>query len=415
MKAHTLHLCYFGMREPLVQTQVIPYLLEILKDDIKVSLLTFESNFYDEWTPQQIEVEREKLGAKGIDWYCLPYHKTPSVPATLWDIFCGARFAYSMIRREKVDILHTRSHVPALMAAIAKKLSSRKVKFIFDIRGFFPEEYVDAGNWKKNGLLFRAVKRVEQWLLQEADGFVVLTEKAREILFPESENKGFDKQQRPIEVIPCCVDLKRFEQVNKVSRETIRCELNVQNRFVIAYVGSLGTWYLADEMIDFLATARMEDSSVFTLILTQSDANLFRKRLLEKGFGKNDFYIAKVSPTELPRFLNASDVTLSFIKPCYSKLSSSPTKIAEYLACGLPIITNNGIGDVDDFIIADNVGVVIDDFSRHSYFEGFNKIKELMNNKDLTEHCRKSAENRFDLVKVGGAKYRNLYHRLLRG
>ncbi|MDQ6788698.1 MAG: glycosyltransferase family 4 protein, partial [Acidobacteriota bacterium] len=412
---HTLHLCYFGMREPLVQTQVIPYLLEILKDDIKVTLLTFEPNFRDEWTPRQIEAERKNLAAKGIDWYCLPYHKTPSVPATLWDIFCGARFAYKMIRREKVDVLHTRSHVPALMAAIAKRLSSRKVKFIFDIRGFFPEEYVDAGNWKKNGLLFRAVKRVEKWLLREADGFVVLTEKARRILFPESENNGFDKRQRPVEVIPCCVDLKRFEQVNDASsRDAIRRELNVPNRFVIAYVGSLGTWYLADEMADFLATAKETDASVFALILTQSDANLFRERLLEKGFGESDFYIAKVSPSQLPQSLNASDAALSFIKPCYSKLSSSPTKIAEYLACGLPIVTNGGVGDVDDFILTDNVGVVINDFSRDSYFAGFNKIKELMNNKDLTERCRKSAENRFDLVKVGGAKYRNLYRKLLK-
>ena len=39
----TLYICYFGVREPLVQTQVIPYLRELKKDGYEISLLTFES------------------------------------------------------------------------------------------------------------------------------------------------------------------------------------------------------------------------------------------------------------------------------------------------------------------------------------------------------------------------------------
>ena len=48
-------------------------------------------------------------------------------------------------------------------------------------------------------------------------------------------------------------------------------------------------------------------------------------------------------PGEVPRYLKAADVAISFIKPCYSKQSSSPTKIAEYLASGLPVVCNAGL------------------------------------------------------------------------
>ena len=51
---HTLYICYFGLRQPLVQTQVIPYLQEIAKGGIRVSLLTFEPDFGATWTADQI-------------------------------------------------------------------------------------------------------------------------------------------------------------------------------------------------------------------------------------------------------------------------------------------------------------------------------------------------------------------------
>src|SRR5262245_53291401 len=190
-----------------------------------MTLLTFEPGRKEE-NEDKIKAE---LRDQGIDWFRRRYHKRPSAIATAWDIFAGAWFIRRFIAREKPDILHGRVHVPTLMGALARKFSRRKPKLLFDIRGFFPEEYTDAGIWPENGLLYRAAKRVERWLLKEADGFVVLTEKAREILFAE-------KGPKPVEVIPCCVDLGRFEIAGEQTRMEIRERLGIGDRFVAAYV-----------------------------------------------------------------------------------------------------------------------------------------------------------------------------------
>jgi glycosyltransferase involved in cell wall biosynthesis len=401
----TLYLCYFGLREPLTQTQALPYLRELVRGGIGVHLLTFEPGGDFAWNEGEKEAWRARLESQGIQWRSLDYHKWPSLPATLYDIASGALTAVRMVRRERIDILHARGYVPAAMGALAKSLAGGKL--IFDIRGFMAEEYIDAGIWPEGGLLYRLTKRAEKKLLKVADGFVVLTEKARKILFP------YDREGRPVEVIPCCVDAERFRAVEGESREDLRREFDLEGRRAIIYVGSLGGWYLTDETAGLMAAAHREDPSTFSIVLTQSPPEMIVSRLNALGVARSDYLVNKVAPADAPRYLKAADFAVSLIKPCYSKLSSSPTKIAEYLASGLPVITNAGIGDLDDVIAEDNVGVILDAFNQESYRRALEGMKALLLDRGIADRCRESARKRFDLTSVGGARYRRLYRRVL--
>lgn len=407
--AKTLYICYFGLHEPLVQTQVIPYLRELVKGGHEVSLLTFESKVAELRSIGVAELKRE-FADQGIKWHWLRYHKWPSAPATTWDILVGTLYVAKLLRREKFDVLHGRVHIPTLMGAMAKKLSSPKPMLLFDIRGFFPEEYTDAGIWPEGGWLYRAAKRVEKWLLKEADGFVVLTEKARNILFPESLETGLDNLGRPVEVIPCCVDLSRFESANEEARRAIRLELNLGERFVAAYVGAFGGWYLTEETADFFGELKKLKPDAFAMILTQSRPDMIEPLLRERGYGTEDYLIKQVPPDDVPRYLSGADLAVSIIKPCYSKQASSPTKNAEFLACGLPIIANAGVGDVDRLIIGNRVGALIREFKPADYAAAFDAVETLG---DIGEHCREVARREFDLANLGGVRYRNIYARLL--
>jgi glycosyltransferase involved in cell wall biosynthesis len=414
--ARSLYICYFGLREPLVETQVLPYLRELIKGGNEIELLTFEPEFKRKWTATEVDEARIRLAAEGIRWHALGYHKRPSEVATAYDILRGAIEVRRIASSGSIDILHARVHVPALMAAIARKFSRKRPKLLFDIRGFVPEEYTDAGVWPDGGVLYRMTKRIERWLMRESDGFVVLTEAARRELFPESRDSGRDRFGRPVEVIPCCVDLAgRFPADVDAFRAEMRQKLSLDGRFVVAHIGALGGLYMTESIADLLAVARERDPSTLAMFLTQSDPGEIEAMLAERGFGPEDRFIARVPSADVPGYLCAADVGVSLVKATYATMSRSPTKIPEYLACGLPVIANRGVGDVDALIEGDNVGVLLASVDRPSIERGMEALTAMFADRARLRSRCVSAGSNFDLSAVAGERYRRIYRDLTSG
>jgi glycosyltransferase involved in cell wall biosynthesis len=394
----TLYLCYFGLREPLVQTQVLPYLREIAKaENLKVSLLTFEPDFKQKWTSEQIESEKQNLAAENIDWHALAYHKNPSAPATVYDVLNGARFIRKLSRIEKIDFLHARAHIPALMALVAARFT--KSRIVFDIRGLMAEEYADAGIWRENSKPFRFIKYVERKAIEKAAQIVVLTERMRAFLV---ENNL--KKRENVEVIPCCVDFSRIENAGEIAKS---------NRFELIYAGTVTGLYLLCEMGAFFQALKKQKPNAFFRILTASPPEIVREIFDELGIDKHDYAAAKVAPAEVPEYLKRAHLGVSFRKPTFSQIAASPTKIPEYLACGLPVVSNSGIGDTDALIETENVGAILNDFTEKDFANALEKIDALCLRENLAEHCFETARKYFDLSRIGGERYRRVYQKLL--
>ena len=393
----TLYICYFGIRQPLVQTQVLPYLRQVAIAGIKVHLLTFEPKLHERWSESELSSERQRLAAEGIRWFCLPYHKSPSLPATVYDIIAGARFAARMARREGINVLHARAHVPMAMALLARRLVN--VKLIFDIRGLMAEEYVDSGVWTESSLPFRLVKRLERAGIQRADQIVVLTERMRAWLISEHH-----KRTEQIQVIPCCVDFERFEEM-----ET---ELADTDRFGVVYAGSLVGLYLVEEMGRFFKAIKTLQPNAFLRILTISPREQGADALRRAGLNDSDFEIIAVKPEEVPVHLRRARLGVSFRKSTFAQIAASPTKIPEYLAAGLPVICNSGVGDMDEFVELEKVGVVLRSFDDAAYQTAAVKAIDLANDPSMRARAQQVARQYFDLASVGGRSYVDVYRRL---
>ncbi|HXA18215.1 MAG TPA: glycosyltransferase [Thermoanaerobaculia bacterium] len=405
IRARALYICYFGLREPLVQTQVLPYLRELVARGIGMSLLTFEPSLKTSWDADSIAGWRRRLRVEGIEWHLLPYHKRPSLPATLYDIVVGAWRAAAIARRGKIDLFHGRSYVGMAIGALAKRLTGAKL--IFDVRGLLAEEYVDSGNWPAGGMLYRLTKAAERWLDRAADGFVVLTDRARETRYPEGGSG------RPVEVIPCCVDPERFAAAVARDRDAIRRELGLEGRRVFVYLGALGGYYLIRETAELLAAAREQDPHTYALVLTQGLPAPMTAELQRLGFSNDDYRVLRVAPEDVPTYLRAADIALALIRPSFARRSMSPTKFAEYLAAGLPVIASAGTGDLDVHIREGRAGVLLKTFDHAAYLDAFRVIEELMSDPGQPERCRAEARARYDLHTIGGERYRRLYAAVL--
>jgi glycosyltransferase involved in cell wall biosynthesis len=403
----SLYLCYFGIEQPLVQTQVLPYLRELGADGIERTLLTFEPSAGAQWRRDIEPAWRARLAQDGLRWEWLPYHKRPTLPATAYDVIRGAWRARRIIRRERTDILHARSHVACVMGVLARR--STRARLVFDIRGLMAEEYVEGGVWPAGGLLFRATKRVERALLGLSDGFVVLTETGREVLFGPRGHL----EDVPVEVIPCCVDLARFSPTDNAGRETAKARLGFQGRRVIAQVGAVGGWVPTEELADVIAAACARDPRTAALILTHSPSTTLARALEARGVGADRVVIRAADPAEVPAYLGAADVGLAIYKPGAAKAASSPTKVAEYLACGVPVFASGNVGDTDALITADRTGVILSSSTPEAIAQAWDRMEALERDPDTRRRCRQSAETRFHLQDVAGVRYRRLYQRVL--
>lgn len=396
----TLYLCYFGLREPLVQTQVLPYLRELVARGIEVFLLTFEPQLTEKWKPVELEAARSRLADEGIRWFSLPYHKRPTVPATAYDTAQGARMAVRLMRRYGIGVLHARAHVPLAMALLAQRRIS--CRLIFDLRGLMAEEYADAGVWAETSAPFRAVKRLERAGIRRADQIVVLTKRMRDWLV-EHELKSANQ----IEVIPCCVDFSRFDDNAALENQS------AIDGFEVVYAGSVTGLYLLEEMGRFFLKIRERRAGGATLrIMTQSSSEAVAARLLSVGLSREDFRVGAVAPAEVPAYLRRARLGLSFRKPTFSQIAASPTKIPEYLAAGLPVVCNAGIGDTDDLLKSERVGIIVESFSEAGLAQAAERALALVSEPLLRTRCVEAARKHFDLHKVGGTRYRNVYRRL---
>jgi glycosyltransferase involved in cell wall biosynthesis len=181
----------------------------------------------------------------------------------------------------------------------------------------------------------------------------------------------------------------------------------------MVYSGSLDGWYLTEKMADFFASFLKQNPEAHLLWLTTGSHDRVRELMRAREVGADNFSVRAVGSSEVPSYLAAADVGLAFIKRCVSKIASSPTKNGEYLACGLPLVINAGVGDSDQLINEWKAGVLIDDFSEADFLRAAREIEEIIADREARKKARAVAESVFDLGTIAGERYASLYEKVL--
>jgi glycosyltransferase involved in cell wall biosynthesis len=392
---NVLFLTYNGLAEPLGQSQILPYLRGLVRKRHRFSVVSFEK------AKTETTLTREQVSAglpSELRWIRLRYHKWPSVPATLWDILVGTARG---LLAGPFDLVHARSTVPATMAASIA--ATRGMPWIFDVRGFLAQEYVDAGHWSKAATVTRVAAGLERRLIDRADGLVFLSSRAQGVL-GTSPAWGDAKK---VAIVPCAVDMDRF-RFDPEARTRIRRELGLEGEPLMVYSGSLGGWYLPSEMLDFFQLARRSLEGLHFLVLSP------QRELMEKEAASRallgSVITRSVASDRVADYLSAADFGISFIKAAPSKLASSPTKVGEYLACGLPVVANAGVGDMDALAKA-GVCYVLPDLGAGAYAGAVDGLRASLGREGLRAECRAHARAHLSLEEAVG-RYDALYSAL---
>lgn len=391
-----LYISYDGLCEPLGQSQVYQYLINLAeKYKYQYCLITYEKKS-DLRNQNYIQLLKTKLFSSGIRWYPLLYHKKFSVLATSFDILIGLFLALYFTIRYKIELIHVRSYVPSVISLILHKVL--RIPYVFDMRGFWVDEKVDIGSWKRDGALFKVGKEFERLFLLNAEKIISLTEAA----VNKMQNFEYLKST-PIEkfvTISTCVNMNLFKPGNQKNNE----------QFCIGYVGGAAAWYDFDLAIKFFLEFKKIKLNAHFLILNKYEQSHIKRKMNDFGIAHSDYSLVSVPHTEVPQQMNRMDVAVFFIKPYFSKIASSPTKLGELLACGVPCITT-AIGDVATILKDSNVGIIFNN-KEDSIGETVKKSLVIVNDSTTKNRCVSAASKYFSLDK-GVEQYNKVYKNIL--
>lgn len=345
MVKHVLYLSYDGMTDPLGQSQVLPYIIGLTKAGYTFHLISFEKP--ERYAENRVTIEAI-CAENNIEWYPLKYTKRPPLLSTVWDVMKMQRLAKRLHRKHGLSLIHCRSYLSALIGLGLKNKFS--IPFLFDMRGFWADERVDGGLWNLQNPIYKVVykyfKKKEKLFLLHADCSVSLTHAGKKDIL---NREGFTHLDQKIVVIPCCADLKLFKPVERDSQI-----------FNLGYLGSLGTWYLLKEMLMvYKAILKVIPDAKFHF-LTKDNPEIIYKQAKELDISTENILIEESERKDIPFKTRNWNYSVFFILPCFSKLSSSPTKQGELMGMGIPIICNSGVGDVDTIVERFSSGIAID-------------------------------------------------------
>ncbi len=367
---HVLYLSYDGLFDPVGSSQIVPYVKQLAMMGYHFHIISFEK-------PGNLKACRD--GALSlfeglpVSWIALPYHRRPAVISTLRDLLAMKRAALDVCRKNPVSFIHARSYIAALVAKSVGKRTS--LPFLFDMRGFWADERIEGGIWSLKNPVYRFIyqyfKRQEQHLLSSSAAIVSLTHAGADVLV-----QSWSVDESKISVIPCAADYGHF------SPPVPESALALRNKYALpplkgtrlVYVGSTGTWYLLAEMVKFYQQFRVKFSDTsFLLIINERHPVVDELKSL---FPEEVHVIIKAQRSEMPALISWADYSIMFIKPSFSKKASSPIKLAESLALGLPVICNAGVGDLAS-VQNDGFGVVVEELNDLAYAGTADHLKSL--------------------------------------
>ena len=359
-----------SLLEGVGSSQITPLISRLSKTGLKINLISYEKT-----EPRNDLVDY--LRSLGVKWNSRPFGSN--------GLFGGVE-RLNNLRREipKSNLIHARSDIPAVSGIL-----SGKAPVLWDVRSLWADQKVMIQDSLLNKALYRSYRGLESIVANKSLGMSTLTSAVVPIL--EQRHRRLPSLRT---VVPTAVDLNRFQLDSKMPVS-----------FRALFSGTYNDYYDLKLSALFMIEIRKQ-ITIETHWARPSESN-------KSHLGVGEVKISPASQTEMARLIPNYSFGVSICKldagPSLS--AAMPTKIAEFLACGRPVVVNKGLGDMDQFIAEFDAGVVIDEDLRNLP-EGASKLIDLISDPDTPNRCRALAEKYFSMD-VGADKYLKLYSEML--
>lgn len=390
------------MTDPLGQSQVLSYLKK-LSARYSFDVLAYEK-------PEVYEAKKHQVEAfiEGYDirWLAMPYTKSPPIVSSMYDFYKGWQTAKKFGDERPYDVVHSRSSMIGNIALAAQKRYGAKL--IFDMRGWWADEKRDSGNWASPVYkpVYKYFKDLETELFHKSDHSISLTHVGYDEILRLKLKEGKD-----VSVIPTCVNFDVFKHFDAAIRSQVRDKLYIgADDTVLLYSGSLGGNYSMEVIFGLYKAFKKVKPATKILLLTRTDRQFVEAEVQQGGVSLDDVRIQASDYQDVHKYLMAGDFGIVNYQRSYSTIGRSPTKLGEYWACGMPVVSESNIADIDYLVNRyPGSGYLIGSLEEALFDEAVTHLMDLKTSKD---QLREFSEDYYDIDK-GVDTYMKVYEKVL--
>ena len=255
-------------------------------------------------------------------------------------------------------VIHARTQTSALIALRLKSWIP-KTKVVFDMRGDTPAEYLLSVEKSGRDLRSKAVRRkyeklksIEMRAVKEADAILCVSRVMRDKIIGE-----YRVPSQKIHVIPTVANTRKFYWDPQL-RSAVRKELGIEDKLTFVYAGSIRAYQSLEVLLGFFSKVQEKRPEVHLLLITPQSTEA--EQYLYRSLSPGTYTIRSASHNEMARWLNAADAGLLLRESNAVNQVAAPTKFAEYLLCGLPVVMTAGIGDFSELAKKEKLGIVLE-------------------------------------------------------
>ena len=375
-----LHLVHWGFGDALGRNLVLPLLRSLSAHGAEIVVVTVEKDLE---RAQRDDELRAQLDDAGITWIPVQYHQLPLGLGLLIDLCSISVAGLRASVTTRTDLIHGRTFLGGLAGMIVATLSRRPL--LFHAEGFWAEERVDAGAWPPGSFFARVVAWLEGRVFARSRAAAVLSRSAARRVVETYANL----EEGDVIVVPSAPDPETF----RPEVPTRRGDTDVLR---LVYAGSLGGRYPLEPMLQF-ADALVDVAGEVELVLLVRDIGGDVEHAVRRRDRRFALDLRSVGPAEVADELARCHAGLHFLSDGPSARFGSPTKVGEYWATGLPVVSTPGAGDVDHGVEEYGAGLIVRSTDLGSLREAAEGLLRLVDGPDLADRCQRAARDCYGL------------------
>ena len=302
----------------------------------------------------------------------------PIIRALRYTLCLVKQFFYGC-RAKDISLIYLVSTPPiqGVIGALLKKI--KKVPFVYNLQDIFPDSLVGTGLAKKDGLLWKIGRMIENFTYRNADKIIVISEGFKKNIMA----KGVPEEK--IEVVYNWVD---EDAVKHVSREENRLFDKYgldRNKFYITYCGNIGLTQNMDMLLEVAKDFEAEQEIQFVLIGEGAYKAKVQEIIQERQI-KNVTLLPFQPYEDISHVFSLGDAGLVISKPGVGE-NSVPSKTWSILSASRPVLVNFDENELKAIIDKHQCGFFTKAGDKTAFKDA---ILKLYQNRDL---CREMGHN----------------------